>query len=61
MWPQDWQDSVLASHIGLYRRHPEGFPCIDIENGSLNLESVNAAPFGLRPLFDLSRFEKVAM
>ena len=59
MWRDDWRGSVLAAHPDLYTRHPHGFACVQIRDGSLNLASVNAAPFGLAPLFDPSGFESV--
>jgi hypothetical protein len=61
MWPEDWQRETLAAHNDLYRRHLENFPCVDIRNGSLSLESVSTAPFGLKPLLDPSGFEVVAV
>lgn len=59
MWPDDWQEAVLAAHRDLYIRHLQGFACVQIRDGSLNLSTVNTAPFGLQPLFDPSGFEKV--
>jgi hypothetical protein len=59
MWPETWQQAALASHGDLYTDHPNGFPCLRIHNGRLNLDSLNAAPFGVQPLFDPSTFEAV--
>jgi hypothetical protein len=52
MWPQHWQDTVLASHADLYTRHPQGFAHLKIASGQIALDSVNASPFGLGPLLD---------
>jgi hypothetical protein len=52
MWPQPWEETVLAAHPDLYTRHPQGFARLQITDGQVALESVNASPFGLRPLFD---------
>ena len=52
LWPQAWQESTLAEHLDLYERHPAGFPRLRIRQGQIALDSVNAAPFGLRPVLD---------
>jgi hypothetical protein len=61
MWPADWQEATLNAHTDLYARHPDGFARLEIREGSLDLRSVNAAPFGVKPLFDPSRFDRQAM
>lgn len=61
LWPEDWQSTVLAAHGDLYERHPAGFACLQIRAGRLQLGSVNAAPLGLGPLLDPSRFERQPM
>ena len=58
VWPQDWQNAVLAGHGDLYERHREGFASLRICEGRVQLGSVNAAPFGVQPLFDPSQFER---
>lgn len=40
------QAAALRQHPDLYRQHEEGFPTLDIQEGELRLDSVNAAPFG---------------
>lgn len=57
MWPADWHDTALTAHADLYRRHRDGFACLRIAEGRAALGSVNAAPFGVAPLYDPSRFE----
>jgi hypothetical protein len=61
LWPADWQDAALAAHSDLYARHREGFAHLKIRGGSLTLDSVNKAPFGVKPVFDPSRFERQPM
>jgi hypothetical protein len=56
MWPEDWQEAILAAHPDLYRRHAAGFACLQIRNGRVDLDSVNAAPLGVETLFDPARF-----
>jgi hypothetical protein len=63
MLPPSWQRATLESHGDIYRGHPDGFPCLRIEDGRLDLRSVNAAPFGVAPALDPSvfqRFQEVA-
>jgi hypothetical protein len=61
MWPEAWQSAVVDSHPELYARHSEGFVRLAITGGRLQLDSVNAAPFGLKPLFDPSCFARQPM
>ena len=48
MLPASWQRAVLEAHGDIYRPHQDGFACLHIEDGRLDLRSVNAAPFGSR-------------
>jgi hypothetical protein len=61
LWPDDWQAEVLAAHGDLYCRHAQGFACLQIRAGRLELGSVNAAPFGVQPLPDPTHFARQAM
>ncbi|MCI0539797.1 MAG: hypothetical protein L0Z50_31705, partial [Verrucomicrobiales bacterium] len=61
LWPGDWQDATLAAHGDLYARHRDGFACLHIRGGRVGLDSVNAAPLGVKPLFDPSRFDGQSM
>ena len=61
MWPEEWQNEVIAAHGDLYECHRDGFACLRVREGSLNLGSVNEAPLGLSPAFDPSRFEQQPM
>ena len=56
MFPADWQAAVLDAHGDTYSRHPQNFPRLQILEGKLRLASVNAAPFGFRPLLDPAIF-----
>ena len=57
MFPEDlWAD---LTQTALYHR-PENFPTLHIQEGSLNLESINQAPFGTQHLLDSTRFTPVA-
>jgi hypothetical protein len=60
MLPGDWQDATLQSHGDLYVRHPDGFAHLRIAGGGLDLASINAAPFGVMPMLDVSVFAPLA-
>lgn len=51
------QEALTTAHAGLYERHAEGFATLRMENGTLDLRSVNAAPFGCGITLDVTRFE----
>jgi len=61
LWPADWQATVLAAHGDLYTRHAQGFTCLHIREGRVQLGSVNAAPFGVQPLLDPTRYGRQTM
>ena len=44
--PSSMREQVLEKHAGLYHQTESGFPSLQIENGSIKLESVLHAPFG---------------
>lgn len=56
MWPAEWQDAARAAHPDIYGRDPDGLVRLKITQGLLDLESVNAAPFGVSPLLDPAAF-----
>ncbi|MFP6900807.1 MAG: enolase C-terminal domain-like protein [Opitutales bacterium] len=58
-WPEPVKETILAHHGDLYHRHPDGYPTLLIEDGMLNLSSVNAAPFGLHPQLDCQELAEV--
>ncbi|WP_395742698.1 hypothetical protein [Prosthecobacter sp.] len=51
------QEAVLTTHGGLYHRHAQGFATLKIENGDIDLRTVNAAPFGCGITLDMNQFE----
>ncbi|MDB6140532.1 MAG: hypothetical protein JWO94_3604 [Verrucomicrobiaceae bacterium] len=57
MYPDALQEQVLAAHGDLYHRHPNGFPSLAIRDGTLELGSVNSAPFGCGVTVDLEAYE----
>lgn len=57
MYPEALQEQVLVAHQGLYRRHVSGFATLAITDGSLDVRSVNHAPFGCGVTVDLEGFE----
>lgn len=59
MFPAGWQQATLAAHGDLYRRHEDGFPCVDIREGRIQLGTANAAPFGVAPVFDPAVFQQL--
>ena len=54
LFPAAWQEAVLAAHGDLYARQALGFATLRINEGKLQLCSVNQAPFGVQPLLDPS-------
>jgi hypothetical protein len=59
MLPASWQQPTLDAHADLYRVHEDGFACLRIEDGALDLRSVNAAGFGVAPALDPSVFQRL--
>jgi hypothetical protein len=55
-FPEAVQEAVLRRHPDLYRRHPDGFPTLDIRGGRLRLGSVVEAPFGTAVSLDAAGF-----
>ena len=54
-----WQDETLAAHGDIYRRHADGFACLDIVDGAIRLGSANQAPFGVAAELDPSVFTRL--
>ena len=61
MLPASWKEAALASHGDVYSCKNRDFPSLSIADGKLQLGSVNAAPFGVEPLLDLSAFARHSM
>lgn len=47
MYPDSLQEAVLEAHPDLYKKGERGFAALQIANGDISLDSVNAAPFGV--------------
>ena len=56
MFPPQVQEQVLRHHGDLYRRHPQGFPALNIQHGQLDIGSTIDAPFGIDFDLDTSAF-----
>jgi hypothetical protein len=61
MMPASWQRAVLEAHGDIYQPHQDGFACLRVEDGRLDLRSVNAAPFGVAPVLDPAVFQRFQM
>jgi hypothetical protein len=55
MFPNELQAAAVSAHGDLYARQPKGFASLRIDEGKLQLASVNGAPFGVQPLLDPSK------
>jgi len=55
-WLEVIQHQMLEHHGDLYGRTPEGVTALRVEKGRINLDTINAAPFGVSPLPDLGAF-----
>ena len=55
MFPNDIQQMVLNSHADLYKTH-NSYPTVNINNGLIDIESLNNAPLGLKGDIDTSNF-----
>lgn len=58
-WPDEWQEITRSLHPDLYIRDPNGVVRLNVVDGEVHLDTLNAAPFGLAPRLDPSRFSKV--
>jgi hypothetical protein len=56
MFPARLQADILANHPDLYRRHERGFPTLNIQHGTIAVDSVVQAPFGVGFEVDFARF-----
>lgn len=61
MLPRRWQEQTIAAHGDLYLWDPQGFARLNIQQGRLELDSVNRAPFGVGFLPDVESFETLDM
>jgi len=58
-FPGTVQKQVLTHHSDLYMPSLSGWPTLRIENGRLDLSSINAAPFGAAFELALDQFQKI--
>jgi len=58
-FPKAIQEQVLANHGDLYEKAPQGWPTLRIEDGTVAVGSINAAPFGVGFDLDVSRLQRV--
>ena len=47
VWPDEVQEQVVKCHPDLFSLHEDGFPCMRIRQGRINMESVTTSPFGV--------------
>jgi L-alanine-DL-glutamate epimerase-like enolase superfamily enzyme len=59
-FPRKIQEQVLAHHGDLYSETTDGWPAVRITNGSIELGSVNKAPFGTDFLLDTTELKRIA-
>ena len=55
MFPEEVQQKILSSHKDLYKLHND-YPVLNISDGSINLESINLAPFGIKEIIKSTQF-----
>ena len=58
-FPAPVREQVLAHHPDLYVRSPGGWPTLRIQEGGLDLSSINAAPFGVGFELPVEPFQKI--
>jgi hypothetical protein len=59
-FPAPVQNQTLAAHGDLYQPSAAGWPTLRLDAGQIALSSVNAAPFGVGGVVDVSQFTPVA-
>lgn len=60
MYDDRLQEAVLEAHPDLYRRHEEGYPTLDVTDGTVRIGSVVDAPFGYTVGVDTGEFAPLA-
>ncbi|MCM8526922.1 MAG: hypothetical protein NE327_10420, partial [Lentisphaeraceae bacterium] len=58
MFPKTIRQETVSRHGDLYKVH-NGFPVVNINSGSININSVNKSSFGLNPFFDSRQFTPI--
>ena len=59
-FPATVQQQILACHDDLYQDSQAGWPTLNIQQGSLDLTSINQAPLGMGFVLDVEQFSPVA-
>lgn len=59
MFSKPIQEEVLAAHSDLYCRSEAGWPRLDIRGGTIDLDSLNRAPFGVGFTLDPVQFTPI--
>lgn len=59
-FPQAINDAILRDHPDLYARHGN-YAALAVHNGRIRIDSVNAAPFGMKSPPDFQSLEEVAL
>lgn len=60
MFPASVHRQMMQAHDDLYRASSVGWPTLDIQEGSVRLDSILAAPFGFAPHLDVEQFTTLA-
>src|SRR5262249_36630274 len=60
MFPQEVQQEVLRAHGDLYRPSRDGWPTLAVQDGVLQIGSLNNAPFGVGFALDVEQFTPLA-
>lgn len=54
------QEATLNVHPDLYHRHEDGYPTLDITDGTVRIDSIVDAPFGYTVDVDTAVFTPLA-
>ncbi len=56
MFPREIQQQMLSSHGDLYCRSQAGWPTLNIRGGTVAIQSIVEAPFGVQPAIEVEQF-----
>jgi hypothetical protein len=57
-FPRVVQEQVLTEHPDLYQKSAQGWPTLRVTNGSVELNSINSAPFGMGFVLDTTDWKR---
>jgi len=60
MYSEPFQEAILNAHPDLYHWHEDGYPTLDVTDGSIRIGSVVDAPFGYSVDVDTAEFTPLA-